>query len=276
MSWKIVVDSSSDYTPDATLKNATLDVIPMRLTANGTTYKDDANLDAHHLLQEMKASKVENATACPGPGEFFESFSQADNSIAFLITERLSGAYNSACVGRDMLHEQFAEKKAAVINSRSTAGILQLLTRFTDKLIGEGHKIEDIAEKVEEYAGKLRTVFTLSDYSNLIKSGRMSGFAGHMAMALNIHAVAIATREGEIDVIKKVRGKKKTHRAMVEYAQGEKDLTDLPVIISHCENPEDAADLAEAFSEKGADVEIIPCRGLTSFYAMQGGLIVAF
>ena len=50
------------------------------------------------------------------------------------------------------------------------------------------------------------------------------------------------------------------------------------VRIHHAENPEAAGTLAASlrghFPE--ADIEIRPCRGLCSYYAERGGVIVAF
>lgn len=50
------------------------------------------------------------------------------------------------------------------------------------------------------------------------------------------------------------------------------------VRIHHAENPEAAGALgrfaARALSE--ADIEIRPCRGLCSYYAERGGVIVGF
>jgi len=65
---------------------------------------------------------------------------------------------------------------------------------------------------------------------------------------------------------------------MVEYMAKEKDCTDRHVIIAHCQNPEGAAKLKEAIlaALPVKKVTFLECRGLTTFYAMEKGLIVVY
>ena len=57
-----------------------------------------------------------------------------------------------------------------------------------------------------------------------------------------------------------------------------KDCTDAEVIICHCENEVGALRLKEQIMKDlpVKSVDILPCRGLTSFYAMEKGLIVGY
>ena len=57
-----------------------------------------------------------------------------------------------------------------------------------------------------------------------------------------------------------------------------KDCTDAHVIVTHCENLAGAMKLKQQILEDlpVKEVEILSCRGLTSFYAMQKGLIIGY
>ena len=57
-----------------------------------------------------------------------------------------------------------------------------------------------------------------------------------------------------------------------------KDCTGAEVVISHCENLEGAMKLRDCILAQlpVKKVDIIPCRGLTSFYAMKKGLILGY
>ena len=50
------------------------------------------------------------------------------------------------------------------------------------------------------------------------------------------------------------------------------------VRIHHAENPDAAGALAASLRERfpEADIEILPCAGLCSYYAERGGVIVGF
>ena len=57
-----------------------------------------------------------------------------------------------------------------------------------------------------------------------------------------------------------------------------KDCAGAEVVISHCENLTSAMKLKEQILKDlpVKSVEIISCRGLTSFYAMEKGLIIGY
>ena len=57
-----------------------------------------------------------------------------------------------------------------------------------------------------------------------------------------------------------------------------KDCTDAEVVISHCENLEGAMALKRQIlaALPVKQVDLLSCRGLTSFYAMEKGLIVGY
>ena len=94
---------------------------------------------------------------------------------------------------------------------------------------------------------------------------------------LGIQILATANLEGTIQPVEKCRGEKKTCAAMVQKLL-EADYHGGKVRIHHAENPEAAGALAASlrghFPE--ADIEIRPCRGLCSYYAERGGVIVGF
>ena len=57
-----------------------------------------------------------------------------------------------------------------------------------------------------------------------------------------------------------------------------KDCAGAQVVISHCENLTGAMKLKEQILADlpVKSVDVIPCRGLTSFYAMEKGLIIGY
>ena len=77
---------------------------------------------------------------------------------------------------------------------------------------------------------------------------------------------------------KKARGEAHTARAIAQLMSDTKDCTGSHVIITHCQNPEGAERLRNAILDRlpVKAVEILPCRGLTSFYAMDKGLILSY
>jgi EDD domain protein, DegV family len=279
MRWNLLSDSSCDLPADALPgKNFEFIKIPLKIIIGGTEYFDDDGLNLKKMRSHMKNFGGASSSACPAPEEWAEYFRQSDCSLAVTMTGALSGTYNSAVVARDMVLEEFPKKKIHVFDSRSASGGLVLILRRAAALIDSGADFETVVQKTEEYAQSLHILFTLSSYDNLVKTGRMSRFAGMMASSLGIRAVAANTPEGTIEVQHKVRGEQRALERMVETMKAMKNLSGKPVVISHCDNLRGAQRLRDmiAYSSLMPRITILETRGLTSFYAEEGGILAAF
>lgn len=280
MKWNIVCDSSGDMLP-ATLIPGKLDrkVAPLTLLVGDQSYVDDETLDVDELLGSMARETGPSSTACPSPAAFVEAFSDADCSLCFTISGNLSGTYAAAVTARDMVLEQYPEKKIFVLDTCSTSGSLILLARKAQALLESGNEdFDDICRQLQACKDQQYTIFTLENFDNLVKNGRMKPLLGSLLHTLGIHVIADATREGTIRVIDKARGEKRTLRSMMGHMEKFKDCAGAEVIISHCKDLEGAKKLRDQILQTlpVKSVDIVDCRGLTSFYAMEKGLILVF
>ncbi|MBQ8540186.1 MAG: DegV family protein [Clostridia bacterium] len=273
MKYKIVSDSSSNiFTWDA-IPYAT---VPIKILSTKKEYVDNEQLDVAQMVEDLKTVKGATKTACPGTGEWIEAFDGAECVFAITLTSNLSGCYNSACVARDQYMEENPGCKVYVIDSLSTGGEMQLIIEKLTELILLGKEFEEIVTEIEEYKDTTRLLFSLQSLTNLARNGRVSPAVATIAGVLGIRVVGSAT-EGVLDPTDKVRGEK---RAIATLFANMKKLgyKGGKVRINHCFNIESASALSEKiFAEfPSADVKIIPCTALCSFYAEEGGLIIGY
>lgn len=279
MKWNIVCDSSSDILSLEHLADNTLfSVAPLKIIVGDKEFIDDKTLDRAALLKAMGEYKGASSTACPAPFEWLEHFEKAEYSIAISISSELSGSYNSALVAKDMLSEKYPEKKVHVVNSRATSGTMILLARKVNELIKKGLSFDEIVNEIEQYNNTMQLVFCLKSYDTLIKAGRMSSFTGAVATVLGIRAIAVKSPKGDIQVVSKQRGDAGTYKFMVNLMSEKKDLKNATVYINHCCNAEGAHQIKNLLKEMCGcvDVNILETRGLCSFYASIGGIIVSY
>ncbi len=281
MVWNIVCDSSCDLRSDALAgRGVRFEPVPMKIQVGGREFSDDDALSVPELLEAMASEKSAASTACPSPASFARAFESGDCTVCFTISSNLSGTYNAAVLGREMALASYPEKKICVIDSKSTAGVQQLLIRRAADLMegAEEDAFEDICAQLRIYQAALRTCFTLENFDNLIKNGRMRPLVGSLLHTLGIHVIADATPQGTIHVAAKARGESRTFQAIASLMRESKDCTGAEVIVSHCEDLSGAMRLKEVIlsSLPVKSVEISSCRGLTAFYAMEKGLIVGY
>lgn len=279
MKWNIVCDSSGELAP-AELVPGQIErkVIPLFLVVGDRHFVDDASLDVEEFLHAMSQETGPSGTACPSPAAFAEAFEEADCSLCFTISGNLSGTYASAVTARDMVLEQHPEKKIFVLDSCSTSGSLVLLDRKAQQLIAAGEDFDEICRQLQACVDRQYTIFTLENFDNLVKNGRMKPLLGTLLHTLGIHVIADATPEGTIRVVDKARGEKRTLRNIISHMERFKDCAGAEVVISHCKNAAGAKKLRALILDTlpVKSVDLFDCRGLTSFYAMEKGLILVF
>ena len=281
MTWKIVSDSSCDLRAASFHSGSVaFEPVPLHIQVGSRTFVDDGALSVPELLEAMGAEKSAASTSCPSPAAFARAFESADRVVCITISSQLSGTYHAACIAREMVLEEHPEKKIFVLDSRAASATCALLVRRAQALMEADPEadFEEVCGQLRQYQATLRTCFTLENFDNLIKGGRMRPIVGTLLHSLGIHVIADATPEGTIHVADKARGVNKTYRAITSLMDRSKDCAGAEVLIAHCENLEGALALKRQILQDlpVKSVELLSCRGLTSFYAMEKGLIVGY
>ena len=278
MTWHLVADTACDlYKLEGGADQMDFTTIPFSIRIGDKEYIDDEGMPIPEMLEANETHAEMAQTACPSPETWREKFSAPGPVIAFTISSALSGSYNSACTGRNMLLEDEPDKEIAVIDTKSTGPEEAMLIWRARDLILEGRAFKEIEKALNETAERIHTIFALSSYHNLIKSGRVSRLIGFIAGHLGFWGIGVGDEKGEIAIRGKARGSKSMVRFLVEEIR-KVGLAGKQIVISHCQNEKDALSLKAALEAAFAGVEVLvqPTRGLDSFYAERSGLIVGY
>ena len=276
--WHLVADTACDlYTLDGGEGALDFTTIPFSIRIGGKEYIDDERMPIDEMLEANETHAEIAQTACPSPENWRQKFSAPGPVIAFTISSALSGSYNSACTGRDMILEEEPDKQIAVIDSKATGPEEAMLIWRARDLILAGKTIEEIEKDLNETAEKIHTSFALSSYRNLIKNGRVSRLIGFIAGHLGFWGIGIGDEKGEIAIRGKARGSKSMIRFLVEEIT-RVGVAGKQILISHCRNLKDAEALKAALEAAFAGIEVLiqEARGLDSFYAERNGLIIGY
>lgn len=279
MSWMIVSDSSCDIrTLQAPAEGAAFATVPLKIRVGGREFVDNTALDTKTMMDAMHNYNGASTTACPSPEEWAEQFLKADQVLAITISSALSGSYNSAMVAKSMVEENHPEKKIFVLDSLSTAGEMAIAIWKANELIAKGLSFEEVTQQWVNWYQDRQILFSLANFDNLVKNGRMSKLVGFMAGVMNMRAVGCGSDEGKLEMLHKCRGENRMLALLLEELDHRGYNGEGPVVISHCQNEKSANTLKGGIEKKwpGAPVTVLPCGGLTSFYAETGGIIVGF
>lgn len=274
MSIRLVADSGADLLEMGEVEFA---VAPLTIITDAKQYIDDAKLDVEQMAAELKVYKGKSSTACPGVGDYLEAFGDAKEVIAITITGNLSGSYNAACLAKRDYEEEHPDRKVHVINSLSAGPEMKLILEKIVEYMKEGKGFEEICEQIEEYRKHTKLLFFLESMANLANNGRVSPLVAKAAGLLGIRALGEASDEGTLGMLDKCRGEKKAligmlgHMKRFGYKGGK-------VSIGHCANETAASKLKELIQREfpSAKVEFHKLRGLCSFYAEAGGILMGY
>ena len=271
---KLIADSSANLTM---LEGVTYQSVPMTIRAGERDFVDDETLDTHELLDYLAAHNGKSGTACPSLDGWLKAFEGADEIFVLTITGRLSGTCASAMAARDVYLQSHPDTKIHVFDTLSTGPEMQLLAERIAALYAMGLSFDVICEKAREYLATTHLFFRLKSLHNLAQNGRVSKIAAGAVGILGIQILSTASSEGTIQPVEKCRGEKKTREAMVQHIL-DAGYRGGKVRIHHAENPDAAGALAASLRERfpEADIEILPCAGLCSYYAERGGIMLGF
>ena len=95
---------------------------------------------------------------------------------------------------------------------------------------------------------------------------------------MNMRAVGRGSDDGKLEMLHKTRGETRMLALILEEMDHRGYHGQVPAVISHCQNEKGAQMLKTGIEKKwpGARAIVLPCSGLTSFYAESGGIIVGY
>ena len=272
---RLILDSSSNTLSDPARN---LIVVPLTLTFGEENMLDDEKLDISEFLAKMEANNEAGKTAAPSIQRWLDALEGSENAIIVTLTSGLSGTYSSALQAKDIYLEQHPHANVIVVDSRSAGPELEVVLEGIEALIKDDKlRFADLEAKIAEFRTRTHLLFVLQSLRNLSLNGRVSPAVAKIAGVLKINLIGTASVDGELQPLTKARGMKKALREIVKQMEGMK-YQGGRVVIDECENATDAEKLKEAIlaSYPDADVTIRPMRGLCSFYAERGGLMIGF
>lgn len=278
----ILADSCCDLSPEL-LKKTQAKIAPLTITIDDTHYVDDGTVDIPPYLAAMKASKNPVRSACPSPDLYAEDI-RATEGDCFIVTlsAKLSGSHNAASLGVQLAQEDMPEKKVHVFDSESASAGETYIALMIHDLIAAGKSFEQIVELVEEKICSMHTLFVLDSLDNLVKNGRISRTVALLANVLSIRLLMSDDGHGAIKNISKARGIKGALGQMVETCRKHTEglaAASQRLVISYCNCPERARQVRDMIREKCpaiGEIILTPTSALSSMYANDGGIVIAY
>ena len=240
---RIITDSASDL-PKEYIEAHNLHVIPTPVVIDETDYFDGKTIQTKEFYNILDDTKRDVRTYHINPAMFEEAFlpyAQAGDSIIYIcFSTGIAGTFNAANIAKTNVLEQYPDFDLTIIDSKSASIGFGLLVSKLVTMLEKGAPKKIIVEAADYFISHMHHVFTVHTLAYLIKGGRLSKFKGTIAETLDMKPILIVDKEGSLQVLKTVRGRKKSMKALIDYAKANGyDLPSQTLAICHGED-EDA------------------------------------
>ena len=212
--------STADLTEEHFLKR-NISYICFHYELDGVQYMDD--LGKTMSFDQFYAAMTNGAdtrTSQINTEEFiayFEPFLKEGKDILHLcLSSGITGVLNSAMIAKDMLAEEYPDRKIYIVDSlAASSGYGLLMDKLADLRDG-GMDIDELYEWAENNRLRLNHWFFSTDLTFYIKGGRVSKTSGFIGGMLNICPLLNVDYQGKLIPRYKIRTKRKVIQTVVD------------------------------------------------------------
>ena len=165
-----------------------------------------------------------------------------------------------------------------VFNSCSAAAGEVLVALKIRELAQSGMPFKKVVREVEQYIYQMQTMFVLETLENLRKNGRLTKLQAVVTGALKIKLFMGATPEGEICKLGQALSMKQALSKLVDKIASDPNHVGRTLVICHCNFKERAEKVKEQILAKCqvGEILVVGAGGITTVYANDGGVVVAY
>jgi len=242
MTVKIVTDSTSDLSPQVA-QELGITVVPAYVRFGEKVYRDGVDISQDELYQKLVVSPIHPATSQPSPSDFADVYcklaKETDEIVSIQVTSKLSGTYNSALQGRELVT---GSCRIEVVDSLSTSMGLGLIAMAAARLAEAGESLPAVMEEIRQAIPSIRVLGVFDTLKYLFRSGRLGKAKALLGSVLNVKPL-ITMRDGELFPAGQVRTRSKGIERLFDFVKNALDIQELAIVYST--TPDEAGSLKE-------------------------------
>ena len=247
---KILSDSTCDLS-EVLLKEHNITTVPLTVIKNGEEFKDGVTITPTEIFAHVAAGGDLCSTSANSVGEYEDMFNRFSDEYDGILLVTLGSGFSSCYQNANIAASDFDNVK--VVDSKNLSTGQGLVVLEACRLAKECASLEELHEKVQNFAEKVESSFLVDKLNYLAKGGRCSAVAALGANLLNLKP-CIDVKDGKMGVSKKYRGK--YSKCLSSYVQerlaGRDDIRrDVVFVTKTSVEDEEYAAVMEAIREYG-------------------------
>ncbi len=220
-----LITDSTVYLPDSYLKKHKIHVVSLNVIDGEKSYKElEIDNDFVFKRQDEKAGLT---TSQPSPSEFVDAYNAAfkkgaEKVLVLTLSKGLSGTYQSAILGRNMVEEKEA---IHVFDTNNAAYGNELLLEKLVDLLAEEKSLDNVIKRMNQVIENTHLYFTVENLYSLQKGGRLSKTQAFLGTVLRVKPI-IGIDDGKLKLTHKERTHKKVYDFLLNKVKEDPNYSD--------------------------------------------------
>jgi DegV family protein with EDD domain len=188
----LVVDSVADLPPTLLKELGNIKIVPFHVyfQKENISYDDGVTLSYHQFYEKLEQPELGlPKTQGPNTGEYVAAYQEMlqryDRLLSLHVSTKMSVAYNSATLAREML----PDADITLWDSGTVSMVLGLYTLQASRMAKAGKTPAEIIECLEKYRAETVQLFVADTLKYLRQSGRVNQAAYLIGQALHIKPI---------------------------------------------------------------------------------------
>ena len=214
----IIATASTADLPKTWLDAHDVPFISYEYIVGDTVVKDDCREESREavyagmrqgdLLKTSMINEYEYVT-------FFKEILATGKDVIFLdMSQEMSASYSNSLIAAEEVRAEFPDQHLYIMDTRCISGGLGTLVANMVAQKEQGATFDEVIEWGEANKFNIAHRFTVDDLNYLKAGGRVSNASALLGTVLNIKPVLYVPDKGTLDVVKKVRGRKASLKAI--------------------------------------------------------------
>lgn len=214
---RIFVDTSADIPPELAEKYR-IESIHFLSVFGETTYVSGIDLDNRAFYEKLKTAEEFPKTQQTPMVDMYETLKKAaeesDAVIYFTISSKGSGQYNTARMAAEQIREENPALDVRIVDTMKYSLYIAAGAIHARELLDQGVGIDEAIARSKAYMESWEVYILVDSLSYLEKGGRITKTTAIIGTLLDIKPV-LTIREGLIEPLEKIRGKKKIYEKLM-------------------------------------------------------------
>lgn len=251
-----IIDSSGNLPRDI-IEEYNISEAPFYFKFEDMDYvKENVDYETDEFFQHMQKNPNDiPKTSAPNVHDWLSLFKDryAEGAREFIVTtisSKLSASFQTANSAKEMFEKLYDDVFVEVVNSNACACGQAALEIWIAKTIDGGESFETIVQKVREMIPRVNTLFAVDSLKYMKAGGRIGAAAALLGVLINIKPVCEFV-DGEVEVIKAVRGRKRSLRTLVDVAISRiTNINRTIIVLQNAKSQKDADYMYQYLKEK--------------------------